>query len=386
VGYNHPSIISWGLFNEPAGTFDAPNQIPHEAATAHAMDSTRYTYIADAKCNNPDLLNETDIEGLNYYELNGPCATAVKRLINTEYHQGWLYWCYRGASNDNESPYGYAMQRWNLWLDLLMAKRVNKLAGAVMWSFNDYWSGWMQHPMGVVDHYRIPKAVYYRFRRYWTPTHVASETPVLGLTPTSLRLKSDMDSLIADSTDVANITASFRDAKGTCVDTKSGPDDSIPVTFTVSGPADYFGLSTVKAFAGKCAFIIKSRNTPGTITVSASAQSFTAVPLTIRAVMADTSAIDFPVSVLYRPANALFREMLVKRSHNSLIVYFPSKAAVRSDVSLVNARGQSVACPVKPAGATLTIDTRGLAAGNYFLTIGKRGADGIVTKKVLIAR
>ena len=168
--------------------------------------------------------------------------------------------------------------------------------------------------------------------------------------------------------------------------TPVAPDDSIPVTFTVSGPADYFGLSTVKAFAGKCALIIKSRNTPGTITVSASAQSFTAVPVTIRAVMADTAAIDFPVAVLNRPANAMYREVLVKRSHNSLIVYFPSKAAVHSDVSLVNARGQSIACPVKTAGATLTIDTRRLAAGYYFLSIGKKCTDGNITKKVLIAR
>jgi len=70
-------------------------------------------------------------------------------------------------------------------------------------------------PMGVVDEYRIPKAVFYLFRKQWTGK--ASETPVPGLTPTKLRLDSDMSSLIADSTDIAIITASFRTAGDTCV-------------------------------------------------------------------------------------------------------------------------------------------------------------------------
>jgi hypothetical protein len=388
TGYNHPSIISWGLFNEPADNFSAPGQIPRMSATAHAMDPTRFTYIADNRLSDPVLLNETDIVGMNYVELNGPCENAVKRIINTEFHQGWLYWCFRGGSNDNESEDGYAMQRWNLWLDLLYAKRVNKIAGACMWSFNDYWSSWMQHPMGVVDHYRIPKAVYYLFRRYWTPGHLPSETPVPGLKPVTVRLDSDMDSLFADSTDVAIITASLRDSNGVCVDTRSGPNDSIPVSFTVNGPADYFGPSIVKAYAGKCAIIIKSRNTPGAITVSASAPGVRAAEaVSIRAVMADTSSLPFPpVSVLYTSPASRYRDVTVKQLRNSLTVCFPSKAAASDDVSLYNARGQSVACPHRVAGIMLTMDTRKCAAGYYFLSIGKNKKSGTMTKKVFITR
>jgi hypothetical protein len=388
VGYNHPSIIAWGLFNEPAASFNAANQIPLMSATAHTMDSTRYTYIADNRLNDPIMVNQTDIVGMNYVELNGLCENMPARIINTEYHQGWIYWCFRGGSNDNESADGYAMQRWNLWLDLILAKRVNKIAGAVMWSFNDYWSGWMQHPMGVVDHYRIPKAVFYRFRRYWTPTHVPSETPVLRLTPTNLRLNSDMDSLFADSTDVAIITASFRDSNGVCVDTKSGPNDSIPVMFTVNGPADYFGPATVKAYAGKCALIIKSRNTPGTITVSASAPNLPAADaVTIRAVMSDTSSLPFPpVSVLNNAPDARYRNVVVKQAHNSLVVYFPSKAAANKDVFLFNARGQAITCPVRLSGIALTIDTRSLAAGYYLLSFGRNSAQGNMPVKVLVTR
>ena len=296
------------------------------------------------------------------------------------------YWCFRGGSNDNEDAEGYAMQRWNLWIDLLFAKRVNKIAGACMWSFNDYWSSWMQHPMGVVDHYRIPKAVFYRFRNYWR--HIPSETPVPGLVPTMVRLNSDMDSLIADSTDVAIVTASFRDSNGVCADTKSGPNDSIPVTFSVTGPADYFGPATVKAYAGKCALIIKSRNTPGDITVSASASGLPpAEAVTIRAVMADTSSLPFPpVPVLYDPPKSLYRNVVVQQVRNSLAVRFPSKAAAAADVSLFNARGQSLACPARLTGAILIIDIKGLAAGYYLLSFGRNGLNWNAPVKVCVTR
>ena len=386
VGYNHPSIIAWGMFNEPAASFNAPNQLPLLAATAHTMDSTRYTYIADNRLSDPVLVNQTDIVGMNYVELNGSCENMKARILNSEYHQGWLYWCFRGGSNDNEDAEGYAMQRWNLWIDLLFAKRVNKIAGACMWSFNDYWSSWMQHPMGVVDHYRIPKAVFYRFRNYWR--HVPSETPVPGLVPAMVRLDSDMDSLIADSTDVAIVTASFRDSNGVCADTKSGPNDSIPVTFSVTGPADYFGPATVKAYAGKCALIIKSRNTPGDITVSASASGFPpAEAVTIRAVAADTSSLPFPpVPVLYDPPKSLYRNVVVKQVRNSLVVRFPSKAAAAADVSLFTARGRSLACPARRTGAMLTIDTKGLAAGYYLLSFGRNGLNRNAPVKVCVTR
>jgi len=57
VGYNHPSIIAWGTFNEPQQAFNSPNQLPLLNTTAHTMDSTRLTYYADNALNNPDLVN-----------------------------------------------------------------------------------------------------------------------------------------------------------------------------------------------------------------------------------------------------------------------------------------------------------------------------------------
>ena len=178
VGYNHPSILAWGLFNEPPAAYNLPNQIPSEDTIAHAMDQTRFTYIADNQLNNQAVANNADILGQNYGELDVLFPNMIKRILNTEYHEGWVNYCYRGctAANsghqvaDNMSASGYAYQRWNIWTGLIAATRPNKLAGATMWSFNDYWS---EHdggvnPMGAVDHMRIPKCVFYLFRKFWT--------------------------------------------------------------------------------------------------------------------------------------------------------------------------------------------------------------------------
>ena len=98
VGYNHPSIIAWGVFNEPPAAYNAVQQIPSEGVIAHTMDSTRYTYLADNILSIPQILtsDNSDIEGMNYGELSGADSSISKRIINTEYHEGWIYWCYRG--------------------------------------------------------------------------------------------------------------------------------------------------------------------------------------------------------------------------------------------------------------------------------------------------
>jgi hypothetical protein len=369
VGYNHPSIISWGTFNEPYSSFNAPTQLPLLNNTAHQLDSTRLTYLALNVLNNTSLATATDICGLNYNELVGDAASIKTRIINTEYHEGWIYWCFRGDVNDNESASGYAMQRWTKWTALFSTTRVNKIAGGCMWSFNDYWSPFIQKPMGVVDHYRIPKAVYYLFRKNWTGK--ASETPVQGLTPTSLLLTTDNDMLVADSTDIAIITASFRDAAGVCVDTKAGPSDSIPVTFTLQGPANNFGPLTVKACGGKCALMIKSKNTPGNIVVSATAPNLPAAqPITIPSIPLDTSALDIPVRWMGKPV-AQPAYVTVKQIKNKLLISLPPARKSGSTVTLFSMNGQKMSCPVSVKGGMLTINTSALATGNYFLSIGK---------------
>ncbi len=393
VGYNHPSIIAWGLFNEPPAAYNAVQQIPSEGLIAHAMDSTRYTYLADNILTIPDILNETDIEGMNYAELSGACATMQKRILNTEYHQGWINWCYRGdAGNssgqkaDDLSPDGHAYQRWNLWIGLLTTARLNHLAGGCMWCFNDYWSDRFTNPKGVIDHMRIPKAVFYLFRKFWTG--VPDSVPVPNITATHLRLDADTGMLVADGTDVSIITASLRAANGLCVDnTDVGANtDTIPVTFTVTGPATYFGTGIGKLYAGKCALMIKSTNTPGAIKVSATAAGYTRDSIMLQSVAPDTSSLPFPTPVLQRRISATALDKIsIRQMNHAVIVSFADKNATGWTVRLVNFSGDVISCPVSSVPAGLSIGTKGLAAGYYLLSVRNKAAGGM-TRKIFVAK
>ncbi len=408
VGYNHPSILAWGVFNEPPAAYNAPQQIPSEDTIAHALDSTRFTYIAD---NNLDILGipgDADIEGMNYAELSGPCATLVKRIVNTEYHQGWIYWCYRGCAGgtgsglmaDDLSPTGNAYQAWNDWVDLWGVTRTNHLAGACLWAFNDYWSDHSGgvNPMGAVDHYRIPKSLFYLFRQFWTgvPDTGSGGVPVPGITPTSLQLNADTSSLIADSTDVSIITASLRAANGHCVDNTNGGKntDTILVVFNVSGPANYFGSDTGKLYAGKCGFMIKSKNTTGPITVTATAlangkeltANLASDTLTIQSVQADTTSLPFITPVLQRRISAVALDKIsIRQMNHAVIVSFANKNAAGWTVRLVNFNGDVISCPVSSVPVGLSIGTKGLAAGYYLLSVSSKAAGGM-TKKIVIAQ
>jgi len=405
VGYNHPSIIGWGVYNEPPAAYNAPQQIPSEDSLAHHMDSTRMTYVADNILTTAaGVYNDADIEGMNYCEIPSGIS---KRILSTEYHLGWEYVCYRGCGarsiggieqyTDNLSAGGYASQAWTDWLALWGTKRTNQLAGATLWAFNDYWSEHSGgvYPMGAVDHYRIPKALFYLYRKYWTG--VPDSVPVPKLTPTALRLDCDTNSLIADSTDVSIVTASLRSATGLCVDnTDTGSNtDTISVVFNVQGPADFFGSDTAKLFGGKAGFMIKSRNTPGTITITATAlangkevtSNLTSAPITIQSVAADTSSLPFLSPVLPRGSGgaASLNKIAIRQLKSSVLVSFSNTKALGWNVRLVNFNGDAIACPVSVVPAGLSISTKGLAAGYYLLSVNNKAAGGM-TKKIFIAR
>jgi hypothetical protein len=405
VGYNHPAIIGWGVYNEPPTAYNAPQQIPSEDTIAHHMDSTRYTYVADNNLTaGAGVYNDADIEGMNYGEIP---SGITKRILSTEYHQGWIYVCYRGCAarsiaglaqySDDLSATSYAYQAWNDWNALWSTSRTNQLAGATLWAFNDYWSEHSGgvYPMGCVDHYRIPKAIFYLYRKYWTG--VPDSVPVPGLTPTSLRLDADTNALIADSTDVSIITGSLRAADGRSVDnTNVGANtDTILVVFKVSGPANYFGSDTAKLFGGKCGFMIKSTNTAGPITITATAlangkevtSNLPSAPITITSMAADTTPLPFlGTAVLPRhSASRSFAPPSIKQLRNSVVVSFSSKNAEGWNVRMVNITGDVVACPVSSVPAGLSISTKGLATGYYLLSVGNKAA-GSVTRKIFVAR
>ncbi|MBN1576977.1 MAG: beta galactosidase jelly roll domain-containing protein [Chitinispirillaceae bacterium] len=383
VGYNHPSIIIWGLFNEPLNDFSEPQQIPLLNATAHALDSTRLTYMAN-NAKNSIRVFQVDVVGLNYgVDLEGELAGRKARTFNSEYHEGWLYWCFRGDVNDNAESGNYADERWKRWLAILNYSGTNKSAGGCMWSFNDYWSPFMDHPMGVVDHYRIPKAVFYYFRKQWVGT--PEDYPVKGLITTQLVLTSDMETLFADSTDIAIITAAFRDENGTCVHT--GYPDGIPVTFSVSGPVDCFGSLTVNAIAGKCALVVKSRNTAGTISLSATGNGITSNTVTMDAVDADTSPLPFISAVTCRPSQTTDRKIIIRQRATVLQVTIPVGVEPEDVVvSLFNIKGQKLTCPVSYKDRTCSMNLQRFPDGYYIASIRNTADNSSMTDKVIVTK
>jgi len=156
-----------------------------------------------------------------------------------------------GGGCVQESENQYANERYTLrWIPQILNNTgdTKPLAGGHMWCFIDYWSPCNvgNHCMGVLDHYRIPKKVYYTFQTNWR-TGVTDDYPVVGLTPAKVQLEADVTNLVADSTDLSRIIGSIRDASGKCV------WSSAPIVFTVEGPADVFEGNPVteNAIAGK---------------------------------------------------------------------------------------------------------------------------------------
>jgi hypothetical protein len=373
VGYNHPSILLWGLFNEPLNDYTDPTQIPLLNATAHAEDDTRMTYMANNR-KNTSLVFQTDVVGLNYGNRIDPPYNNVKaRIFATEYHEGWLDWCMRGSASDIETGAGsYAQTRWNIWQNFKDHRETNLMAGAVMWCHNDYNSQFLDQDkeMGCVDFYRIPKCVFYWFRTQWTGK--ASDSPISGLTPAKLQLDYDLDSLIADSTDFTVITASIRDASGKCVRT------ALPVTFNVSGPADYFGPLNLTTVAGKIALIVKAKNRTGALTISATTPSLpAATPVTVRLVppdQYDSSAYSFITPVTWTPHVQEQSMVSIKQYGRQLRIGFPNRGNKQNSVSIINLQGRSVNCPVVYSGNRATVFAQQLAPGFYYLSI-KAGSD-----------
>jgi len=364
VGYNHPSIITWGIFNEPKNEFLAELKAINDIA--HAADSTRLTSIST---NQPENNHAAipDVAGLNY----NLTSTKNKKTINTEYHEGWVDWCFRGDKNEGT----YANTRWTKWTAI---NNSTTLAGGCMWSFNDYWSPFMDHPMGVIDHYRIPKQVFYLFRKNWTGKE--ADNPVAGLTPAKVVLEADVKKLIADSTDISKIEASIRDNTGKCVST------AVDVNFEVTGPVNVFGPKTLKTIVGKIAMIVKSTNTPGTITIKATSGTLEPVTIELTSAPADTSALYFPVGI-NNPWNLMhgtaFQPPVMTMSRGSMHLYFATAKAASADISITNLQGRSIAAPVIKNGAKVTLNIKSMGAGLYFLRI--KNEKGFYCKKIILA-
>ncbi|MBN2036021.1 MAG: hypothetical protein JW768_04700 [Chitinispirillaceae bacterium] len=367
VGYNHPSIIMWGLFNEPASETgdDFLGGITRLNNTAHALDSTRLTIMANTT--NQTIALIPDILGVNYWASVAQ-AHPEKIRLNTEYHEGWIDFCSRCDAREAE----YATTRWNKWVEIRDLKDGNgnfSYIGGSMWSFNDYSSVLInqEKPMGAVDHYRIPKQVYYLFRKNWTGT--AEDNPVTGVTGTRISLEPDLTTLISDSCDISRIIAAVRNDNGQLANA------AVDVTFQVTGPANVFGPTTLQTKCGKIAIVVKSTNTPGTITVKALAANLAADSITLVSAARDTSPLPFIAPVIMPGIGFGVRHAYVTQRNNRLTLHFPVKPAEALDIALYNLQGKRIACPLQQQEKTVTLSTETLTAGYYCLQVKKQGGE-----------
>lgn len=202
-----------------------------------------------------------------------------------------------------------------------------------------------------------------------------------GLTAAKIQLNADVNTLIADSTDLSLIIASVRDASGKCV------YSSIPVTFAVTGPCTVFDTLTRPAIAGKTAIIIKSTNSTGAITVTASAAGLTHGTVTLQSVAPDNSALPFIWPIVgaenrIQPVLAL-KQIKIVQDSRYITAQFPSAEAAAASVSLVTIAGKSLRCPTAQKGYVVALDIRGIGRGVYYLTVQAGGA--VEHKKVVLS-
>jgi beta-galactosidase len=361
VGYNHPSILMWGLFNEPAAETgdDFLGGITRLNNTAHALDSTRLTVMANTT--NQTIARIPDIMGVNYWA-DVATKNPDKIRINTEYHEGWIDYCSRCDARETE----YANTRWDKWVavrDLKDENGSNSYIGGSMWSFNDYSSVLInqEKPMGVVDFYRIPKQVFYLFRKNWTGK--AEDNPVAGVTGTRISLEPDLTALTSDSCDISRVIAAIRNDNGQLAGAV------VDVTFQVTGPANVFGPTTLSTKCGKIAIVVKSTNTPGTIKIKALAANFAPDSITITSAPRDTTPLPFIAPVIMKKAVFGNREIQCIQHDNALYLMFPAKPAERLEFALYNLQGRRVACPVSLKDRAATIVTSRLNTGYYCLHV-----------------
>jgi len=392
VGYNHPSIILWGIFNEPPLSPSFVNKFKTLHGVIKALDSSRFTSNINNKWYPPssDPQNGvTDIHGLNY---SIPSASTTIKVYNSEYAEGWIRWCNRGDTIDdtvNNHLYGenqFSDLRWsgnpaNSEIGWTQIAQSSAIAGGHMWVFVDYWSAneGLSHPMGVLDHYRIPKKVYYTFQKNWTSA--SDDYPTTGLTAAKIRLDADVTSLVADSTDLSRIIASVRDNTGKCVWAAHN------VTFQVFGPCNVFDDigKPITTIAGKIGIILKSTNSPGAITVIASADNLASDTLHLTSSLRD----DSPLPFIWSESGVIGNAPALPQGHISIVqtgerlqITAPLKNGETINVGLRTLQGRAVNCALKGKGPVFVVQPSPAARGIYIVRV-KAGALETVKKIVL---
>lgn len=177
--------------------------------------------------------------------------------------------------------------------------------------------------LGIVDQLFIPKRAYYAYRKINLGVS-DDDNPVSG-TATKVSLEPDLTYLRADGTDISLVIIALRDNNGKCINSNAS------VTLSLSGNScTLFGPTTVNMVAGKLGVVLKSTETIGPTTITASSNGLangtatitTGLPVSIKtphAVMVGTNKIETKMKLISVPGDGISRIPVSKG--NSIQVY-----------------------------------------------------------------
>ncbi|MBN1758956.1 MAG: beta galactosidase jelly roll domain-containing protein [Chitinispirillaceae bacterium] len=265
-GNNHPSIIGYGYFNEPYADFSS--HYTEMKKIADSINPLLPKYITSNGIHDYNL-GSIDFYGNQYsgYPNNLPA-------LCTEYLG------FSGASRgDQANEDKYATDALGQFEGI---RNDTRNAGGVLWTFRDYWgfgdgggrNTLHDSKLGIVDQYFIPKRAYYAFRK--TVLSVSDDdNPVQG-TATKVSLEPDLTYLRADGSDISRIIVAIRDGSGKCINSNA----SVNLVFSGSS-CTMFGPTTVNAIAGKVGVVVRSTQSVGATTISATSNNLEGSSVTI---------------------------------------------------------------------------------------------------------
>ena len=263
-GNNHPSIITYGYFNEPFVDFGSYfSQMKQIADSINPM-VTKYCGINPNGIGYSGNLAYLDVLGYQYIFPPPP----NRAVLCTE------YLAMENQRGDINAEAKIADTAWKAFQNI--RKDGPRSAGGILWCLKDYlgamWGVSNQH-LGMVDFCFVPKQGYYTFRKNLTGK--ADDNPIYG-TASKVNLEPDLTYLRADGTDISRIIVAIRDNNGKCV------YSSAPVNLSVSGSScTLFGPTTVNMVSGKFGIVVKSTETVGSTTITASSNGLTGSSITI---------------------------------------------------------------------------------------------------------
>lgn len=316
-GNNHPSIITYGYFNEPFADFGSYMSKMKQICDSINPTIKKYCGVNPNGVDKPGNLMYDDVLGYQYYSPNDIPAPykGVIPVLCTE------YLAMENTRGDAAAEAKIADTAWKAFLNI--RKDGPRSAGGILWCLKDYYGamfGISNQHLGLVDFCFVPKQGYYTFRKNLTGK--ADDNPISG-TASKVSLEPDLTSLRADGTDISRIIVAIRDNNGKCINSNAS------VNLSVSGSScTLFGPTTVNMVAGKLGIVVKSTEKEGSTTITASSNGLAGSSINITTYPAvDYSAI--PVATV-RPIHS---SSGIARTEIVRIVSLTSKGLSRIPVS-----------------------------------------------------